>query len=163
MEDELDRVIPGPRAVTLDDLPALAYTSQVIEEGMRLRPPVWLIARSVTEDDVLAGTRVPGGTVVFFSPWVVHRNPRLWDDPLAFRPERFTAEACEGRHRYAYFPFSGGPRMCIGDAFARMEAKIILGTLARRFRVVPAGPAPIPDPSVTLRMLHGFRCRLERR
>lgn len=163
MEEELDRVLPSPRAVTLEDLPSLTYTTQVIEEGMRLRPPVWLIARSVTEDDVLAGERVPGGTVVFFSPWVVQRHPALWDDPLVFRPERFAPEASEGRHRYAYFPFSGGPRMCIGDAFARMEAKIILGTLARRFRVVPAGPAPVPDPSVTLRMLHGFRCRLERR
>ena len=110
---------------------------------MRLYPPAWLIARSVeAEGETLSGHPVRKGSMVFFSPFVSHRNPAYFPDPERFDPDRFTPEAVKARPRYAYFPFAGGPRQCIGDAFARMEAKIALAVLLSTVRPGPRSRSP---------------------
>lgn len=154
---ELDEVLGGCPP-TLEDLPSLAYLGQVLDEGMRLYPPAWLIARSVDEDDELSGFSVKKGSYVFFSPFVSHRNPKYFPDPERFDPDRFAPEAIKSRPRYAYFPFAGGPRQCIGETFAKMEAKILLAVLLSRFtlRIDPDHPIAL-SPSVTLRPTHGIR------
>ncbi|MGB1699006.1 MAG: cytochrome P450, partial [Nannocystaceae bacterium] len=156
---ELDEVLDG-RAPTLDDLPAMSYLGQVLDEGMRLYPPAWLIARSVDEDDELSGFPIRKGSYVFFSPFVSHRNPTYFPDPERFDPERFSPETIKSRPRYAYFPFAGGPRQCIGDAFAKMEAKILLAVLLSQFTLEIDPDHPIAlSPSVTLRPTHGIKGR----
>ncbi len=155
LKAELDQVLAG-RTPTIDDIPALVYTRQVIDETMRLYPPAWMIARSPTEDDHLGGYFIPAGSLVFTSPWVVQRHPDLWEDPEGFDPERF-APGRKPAHRFAYFPFGGGPRLCIGRAFALVEATLLLATLAQahRFDLVPGQPLT-PEPMVTLRPKHGL-------
>lgn len=154
---ELDEVLEG-RTPGLDDLSSLTYLGQVLDEGMRLYPPAWLVARSVEEEDELSGFPIKKGAYVFFSPFVSHRNPAFFPDPERFDPERFSAEAVKSRPRYAYFPFSGGPRQCIGDAFAKMEAKILLAVLLSRFTLEIDGDHPIGlSPSVTLRPTYGVK------
>ena len=147
---ELDEVLGG-RAPTLEDLPRLTYTEAVVKESMRLFPPVWMLARSVEAPVALRGYEVQGPrTMVFLCPWVTHRDPRFWPEPLEFRPERFLdAEQLEARPRYAYFPFAGGPRVCIGNAFAMMEAKILVAAVARghRLATLPGHPV-VPEPTV---------------
>jgi cytochrome P450 len=117
-------------------------------------------------DDVLGPCRIPAGSLVMLSPWGMHRDPRYWDDAEAFRPERFTPEApgaAEKRPRYAYFPFGGGPRMCIGSGFAMAEGALVLACLLRRFRFRMAAPGPVAmKPLVTLRPRDGMPMRLER-
>jgi cytochrome P450 len=158
---ELDEVLPGGRAANLDDLASLTWTGQVLEESLRLRPPVPAMERSVMQDDVIDGYKIPAGTIVFFAQWTMHRHPKHWTDPLRFDPERFAPGAGADRHRYAFFPFSGGARMCIGDAFARMEAKLILATLARRFVLEPLPNVKAePELGITLRVGGGLPCRI---
>ena len=161
VQAELDTVLGG-RTPTLEDLGALTYLGQVVDEGMRLYPPAWLIARSVeAEGETLSGHPVRKGSMVFFSPFVSHRNPTYFPDPERFDPDRFTLEAVKARPRYAYFPFAGGPRQCIGDAFARMEAKIALAVLLSRFDLDLDHDHPIAlSPSVTLRPTHGVMTRV---
>jgi len=155
LQAELDANL-GEGDPSLDDLAALPYTSQVLEESMRIYPPVWLIARSVEEDDELCGCRVRAGSQVFYSPYLSHRDPRYWPDPERFDPERFDPALVKTRPRYAYFPFSGGPRQCIGDSFARMEAKFALAMLVRAFTLAPVPGHPVVrEPTVTLRARHG--------
>jgi cytochrome P450 len=142
---ELSRVLSG-RPPTHDDLAALPYTKMVIEESMRLYPPApGLSARAVLEDDEVAGVKIPKGSVVLISPWLLHRHRLLWDNPQEFDPERFSPERSQGRHRFAYLPFGGGPRICIGMALAMSEAQLILATLAQRFR-----PKLVPDQNIVL-------------
>jgi cytochrome P450 len=160
---ELDAVLGG-RAPTYDDLPDLAYTRMVIEESMRLYPPAPFMAREPIEDDVICGHDVPKGSHVAINPWVVHRHRRLWDDPLRFDPERFSPERSAGRPRFAYLPFGGGPRVCIGGSFAMMEAVQALAALAQkyRFRVIP-GHRVEPRGVITLQPKYGMAMRVEPR
>ncbi|CAN5921235.1 cytochrome P450 [soil metagenome] len=160
---ELDEVL-GDRPATFADVPDLRYTAHVITESLRLYPPAWSMGREAREDLDLGGFRVPRGSQVWFCPWSIQRDARWFDDPDTFRPERWEGDFAKTLHRYAYFPFGGGPRFCIGQAFAQMEAVLILATLARAFTVdVQARPPATPDPSVTLRPKHGLRARLTRR
>jgi len=136
---ELARVLGG-RAPTYDDLENLPYTKMVIEESMRLYPPAPGISnRAVLKDDEVCGVKIPKGAQVGIMPWLLHRHRTLWDNPDRFDPERFSPERSQGRHRFAYLPFGGGPRVCIGMALAMAEAQLMLATLAQRFslKLVP--------------------------
>ncbi|MBI5514599.1 MAG: cytochrome P450 [Deltaproteobacteria bacterium] len=147
----------GERAPTMEDLPRLGYTRRVVEECMRLYPPVWALERIAVEDDVVCGVRVPKGTLVGVTPWCLHRDPRYWPDPERFDPERFTPEAVAARPRYAYLPFGAGPRVCIGNNFAMMEAQLLLAMIARRYHCERAPLHRVAlDPSVTLRPRDGL-------
>lgn len=163
LERELDRVLAG-RAPTIADLPQLSYTRMVIDETMRLYPPVYILSRKVMRDDEIGGYRIPGGSSVDISPYVTHRHPEFWERPEAFMPERFAPEQSAARHKYAYIPFSTGPRMCIGNSFAMIEATLVLATLARRYRLrLPAGHLLTPAPLVTLRPAGGVPVVAEER
>ena len=160
---ELDAVL-GDRLPAAGDLPALPYTRKVLTESMRLYPPAWAIARKVIRPITLGGYPVPAGSGILASQWVAHRDPRFFADPLVFRPERWTEDFEESLPKFAYFPFGGGPRMCIGMGFAWMEGILLLATLGRRWkmRLVPGHPIE-PSPRITLRPKHGVRVMLERR
>lgn len=159
---ELDAVL-GDRAPTVTDLPRLAYTRMVIDETLRLYPPVYIFSRAVKADDTIGGYRLPKGSAVDISAYVTHRHPEFWPNPERFEPERFTPEQQAARHKYAYIPFSTGPRICIGNNFALMEATLALATIARRVRPHMSGPMPTPEPLITLRPLGGLRMGVERR
>jgi cytochrome P450 len=158
------RDVLGDRPACFADLPNLRYTAHVIAESLRLYPPAWSMGREAREDVDLGGYHVPRGGQVWFCPWAIQRDARWFDDPDAFRPERWEGDLAKKLPRYAYFPFGGGPRFCIGQAFAQMEAVLLLATLARSFHaeVLPK-PRVVPFPSVTLRPKHGLRVRLTRR
>ena len=160
---ELDEVL-GDRSPTFDDLPKLSYTGHVVTEVLRLYPTAWGIARIVVEEHEVAGYPLTKGMGVAMAQWVVHRDPRWYDAPEEFRPERWEGDLQKRLPRFAYFPFSGGPRQCIGNAFALMEAALILATIAQKFRLrlVPNHPV-VPLASITLRPRHGVRVTLERR
>ena len=160
---ELEAVLAG-RAPTLEDLANLRYTGQVITESMRLYPPAWGMARLAIEDAEIGGYPIPKGCGVSLSQWVIHRDPRWFDAPQEFRPERWEGDLMKRLPRFAYFPFGGGPRQCIGNNFAVMEATLLLATIAQRFRIrmVPDHPA-VPMPSITLRPRYGIRATLEAR
>jgi cytochrome P450 len=134
LADELARVLGGrtPDAADLDLVP---YARMVIEETMRLFPPAFSVNRVARAADAIGGLPIRPGTLITISPYVTHRNPKLWPDPLAFDPERFRPDAVAARPRFAYFPFGGGPSICIGSAFALMEARLVLATLAQEFRL----------------------------
>lgn len=160
---ELDRELAG-RAPTAADLPRLTYTEMVFQEALRLYPPAWLISRKALEDDEIAGYTIPKGSLVVTSPYVTHRMADLWPDAEAFRPERFSPEASAGRHRYAFYPFGGGPRLCIGMGFAMTEAALIIAMVGQRFVLRPVSGHPIAvEPGVTLRPKHGLMMRVEPR
>ncbi len=160
---EIDDVL-GDRSATISDVPRLKYTAFVINEALRLYPPAWSMGREAKEDVEIAGYRIEKGMQVWFCPWAMHRDPRWFADPDEFLPERWEGDFQKTLHRYAYFPFGGGPRFCIGQAFAQMEAVLILATLARSFELdVLAKPRAIPEPSVTLRPKHGVHVRLRKR
>jgi enediyne biosynthesis protein E7 len=128
---------------------------------MRLYPPVWVVDRNTVADDVVGGYRIRAGTLVMLSQYVTHRHPEFWPDPERFDPERFAPAAAKTRPRYAYFPFAGGPRMCIGAQFAITEATLILACLASSFELTPLpGHAVVPNPSVTLRPRNGAPMRV---
>jgi cytochrome P450 len=156
LHEELARVL-GSRAPTADDLPRLKYTEMVFQEAMRLYPPAWIISRKAQDDDEIGGYHVPKGTLVVTSPYATHRMPELWPEPEAFCPERFSAEASAGRPRFSYYPFGGGPRLCIGSGFAMTEAVLIIATVAQRFTLRTLSDKPIAiEPGVTLRPKHGL-------
>ena len=163
LQEEADRVL-GDGETTFADVESLSFTRMVVQEAMRLFPPVFSIQRVPLEDDEVGGHRIPAGSFVTISPYLTHRNPRLWPDPLRFDPERFSADRATERHAFAYIPFSGGPRACIGSGFAMMEACLVLATIARayRLRVVP-GHRVEAQGWITLRPRHGLRMRLEPR
>jgi cytochrome P450 len=147
--DEAAREPSRGDAATLDHL---VYARMVVSESLRLFPPAWGFSRQALGDDEIGGFRVPKGSLVFIAPYVVHRRPALWPDPERFDPERFSASQTAARARFAYVPFGGGPRQCIGNQFAMLEATLILASLARRFRVeVLSGQRIRPEPLITLR------------
>jgi cytochrome P450 len=150
--EEVDRAV-GDRAPTSADLPALDLTRRVVEEAMRLHPPAWFLVRQTTQDETLGGYHVPANTALMIPPYLTHRNPRVWDDPLRFDPERFTQEARRGRPRFAYYPFGGGPRLCIGMGFALAEATLMLARLCQHVRLerAPGAPPVSLRPEITLR------------
>jgi cytochrome P450 len=157
LHDELDAVLAG-RLPTLEDLPRLEYTTMVLSESMRLYPPAWAMGREALEDVSIGPYRLRKGSMIFFSQYIVHRDPRWFPHPERFWPERFTAEAKAARPRFAYFPFGGGGRQCIGESFAWMEATLALATIAQRWRLalVP-GQTIEPQPKITLRPKNGIR------
>jgi len=150
LQAELDDVLGGD-SPTLRDLPDLTYTEQVVKEGMRIYPPVYDLIRETAEPDVVGGYRIPEGTSITFQQWVLHRDPRFYDDPLAFRPERWTDEFEQELPAFAYFPFGGGPRRCIGDRFAMMEARLALATIMQEWSVESTVDELSFAPSITLR------------
>jgi cytochrome P450 len=154
---ELARVLNG-RLPTLGDLPALTYAQQVLDESMRIYPPTWIFIRMARNGDVLpSGTRVPAGSKLYMCPYVMHRNPAYFPEPEKFDPERFSEEARKERHRVAHFPFGTGPRVCIGEQFARMEATLILAVIAQRFDLaLMPDHKVVPEPRMTLRAKHGI-------
>jgi cytochrome P450 len=160
---ELAQVLGG-RAPSLEDLPRLPYTRQVLLESMRLFPPAWVLPRVALGDDSLLGCSIPRGAIVILSPFVTHRHPDFWERPEEFEPERFAPEHEAQRPRFAYFPFGGGARLCIGREFALMEAHIALATLAQRFHLglLPGCKIEL-DPTFTLRPRVGQRNSLPMR
>ena len=160
---EVDEVLAG-RTPTLEDLPRLPYAKMVVEESLRLYPPAYILSRKVREDDELCGFRIRGGASVDISPYVTQRLPEFWEEPEQFRPERFTPEQVAQRPRFAYFPFIAGPRQCIGNTFALMEAQLITACISQRFRLrMVSGYTPTPEPLITLRPKGGLPMQLERR
>lgn len=158
------RTVLGARPPTAADLPRLPYTGMVVSESMRLYPPVYAIGRQAATPTEVAGHPVAAGVIVVLPTWVVQRDPRWFEEPEAFRPERWEDERAHRLPRYAYFPFGGGPRQCIGNGFAMMEASLLLAAIAQRFRLtmVP-GQRVTPTPYVTLRPEPGIRMLLARR
>jgi cytochrome P450 len=154
---EVDSVLGG-RTPDVSDLPSLPYTRMVVEETMRLYPPAWILAgRRAIEDDLIGGYRVPAGTQVLIAPYTVHRHPDFWPDPERFDPLRFAPEKEAGRPRFAYIPFGGGPRLCIGNLFALTEAQLILAMVAQRYSLrLQEGREVVPDPIFTLRVKGGL-------
>jgi cytochrome P450 len=163
LAEEVGRVLGG-RAPGLADLESLAYTDAVVLEAMRLYPPAWVMARQALIDVEVGGFHFRKGAEFVMSPWVLHRDPRNFDDPEAFKPERWQGDFAQRLSRFAYFPFGGGPRVCIGNRFAMMEAKLVLAAAIQRFRFEVAPQTELTLlPSVTLRPRHGLWLRLAAR
>jgi cytochrome P450 len=161
---ELDEVLAG-RLPTVEDAKSLRYTKQVLDESMRLYPPAWATGREVSRDVEIAGYRIPKGSQLLMSQWLVHRDARFFPDPEAFDPDRWLPERAKLIPRYAYFPFGGGPRVCIGNHFAMLEATLLLAVLMQRhhFELLP-GQSLAFLPTVTLRQKGpGLRVRVHRR
>jgi len=161
--EELRSVLAG-RAPTPDDLPRMPYLDAVIHEVLRLYPAAYVLQRTSTEPFDLGGYHFPANTTVIMSQWIIHRDPRYFEAPEEFRPERWL-DGLEARlPAYAYFPFGGGPRRCIGQVFALMEAALIAATLAQRYQFTePPGTKLIPEPLVTLRAKGGVKMKLKPR
>jgi cytochrome P450 len=163
LRHELERVLGG-RLPTVADLPRLTYTESIVNETLRLYPAGWMLGREAIEPLELGGYPIARGTTVFMTAYVIHRDPRWFDDPDAFRPERWADGLIQRIPRYAYFPFGGGPRICIGNSFAQMEAALVLATIAQKYRLSPAPDAVVtPLPSMTLRPAEGVKMILSAR
>lgn len=148
---EVDEVL-GDRNPTLEDLRKLTYTRMCIDEAMRLYPPAWAVGRKTIEADVIGGHFIPPNTNIIMPVYCIHRDPELWENPNDFIPERFDTEKSKGADKFAYFPFGGGPRLCIGNNFALMEMQIIVAMLVKRFRfILPADQEVKMDTFITLR------------
>lgn len=160
---EVDRVLAG-RTPTVADIPALAYVEQVVTESMRLYPPAWIIGRRAIEDFKIDEYPVPAGSIIITSPYLTQHDARFFPDPDRFDPGRWTPEFKASLPQFAYFPFGGGTRRCIGESFAWTELVMVVSTLASRWRLhlVPGHPV-MPQPVVTLRLKHGLKMTAERR
>jgi cytochrome P450 len=144
LQAEVGSVLQG-RPPTLADLPRLNLTRMVIDEAMRLYPPGWGVDRRATNSDVLAGYAIPAGATIAISIYVVHRLPRYWTNPQGFDPWRFSPERSAGRPQYAYFPFGGGPRRCVGMRFALVQMQLMLAAIVQRFELdLQPGPPIAP-------------------
>jgi cytochrome P450 len=154
---EVDAVL-GDRGATLNDVPKLEYTAMVLSEVMRLYPPAWAMGREALEDVAIGPYRLRKGTSVFFSQYIVQRNARWFPEPERFVPERFRPDAKMDRPRFAYFPFGGGGRQCIGESFAMLEATLAVATIAQRWqlKIDPSHPIAL-QPKITLRPRYGIR------
>ena len=160
---ELDLVLGG-REPTFADLPQLKCTEQIAKESMRLYPPAYGLGREAVEDCEIGGYQVPAGTQIFMFQWATQRDPRFYDEPLAFKPERWTNEFLDRLPKYAYFPFGGGPRACIGASFAMMEIILTLATIGQRFRLELVRDHPVSIlPAMSLRPRDGIRVVLRER
>ncbi len=160
LHDEIASTL-GERAPGAPDLPQLRYTRMVIEESMRLYPPAWAISRNAIGEDEIGGYPVRPRTNIIICSFVTHRHPSFWEEPERFDPERFSSERSQRRPDFAYLPFGGGPRICIGNAFATTEAQLVVATIAQRYRLrlVPGHPVEL-HPLITLRPRHGIRMTL---
>lgn len=163
LHTELDTVLGG-HAPTVDRLNELPYNRMVIQEAMRLYPPAFGITRHAIADDEIGGYYVPANSIIFLSAHYTHRHPEIWEDPERFDPERFTPKRSASRPRFAYFPFGGGPRICIGNTFALMEAQLVLATIAQHYqlRLVPDHPVE-PRVLATTRPRYGLPMTLQPR
>ena len=151
----------GGRTPSLSDLEGLEFTEAVLLESMRLYPPAWVMARQALTDVEIGGYHFRKGAELVMSPWVIHRDPKNFDHPDDFQPERWENDLVRRLPKFAYFPFGGGARVCIGNRFAMMEAKLVLAVALQRFRfeAVPESSLTL-FPSVTLRPRHGVRLQL---
>jgi cytochrome P450 len=162
LTSEVSRVL-GTRAPGAADIPNLVYADAVVRESMRLYPPAWAIGRATTQPCKVAGLDLAEGAQLWIAQWVVHRDPRWFENPEQFVPERWRGDLAKRLPKYAYFPFGGGPRVCIGNAFAMMEAVLLLVTIVQRIRLRAEDDAPLAVvPSVTLRPQGPVRMRVER-
>jgi enediyne biosynthesis protein E7 len=147
----------GDRQPTFQDIPRLRYTTQVIQEVMRLYPPVWILPRITREEDEIGGYHVPAGADVLICPYTLHRHPEFWDEPDRFDPDRFSPGRSSGRSRYAYIPFGAGPRVCVGSGLGMMEATIVAASVVRELRLsTVAGYEVRGEPMLTLRVRGGL-------
>jgi len=160
---ELDRTLNG-LPPNPSDVSRLTFTGNVFREALRLYPPAWIVARKAVTDYQLGELKVPAGSILTMSPYATHRDPRFWDDPEAFNPDRWTDESSAGRPKFAFFPFGAGSRVCIGEHFAMMEGVLLLATLAQkwRLRLVP-GQRVALWPQITLRPRRSILMQLEPR
>ncbi|OFW22529.1 MAG: cytochrome P450 [Acidobacteria bacterium RIFCSPLOWO2_02_FULL_65_29] len=163
LHEEIDRVLGG-RLPTVADIPALPFVEKVVTESMRLYPPAWIIGRRALEDYEVGEYLIPARSIVVMSPYLVHRDARYFPDPERFWPDRWTAEFKARLQPFAYFPFGGGARRCIGESFAWMELVLVVSTIAQRWRLrlVP-GRSVVPQPVVTLRVKGGLRMNTQLR
>ncbi len=160
---ELETVLKG-RPPTVADLPQLQYTEMLVTESMRLYPPFWVLGRETINNCEIGGYLVPAGTNILMSQWVIHRDPRFYDGPLVYNPDRWADGLAKRIHRFAYFPFGGGQRLCLGNSFAMMEAALVVATLAQKFRLeLSPGHSARPKPSLTLRPRYGMKMILHNR
>jgi cytochrome P450 len=156
LEAEVDAVL-GAREPGVEDLPRLPYTKMVVQEALRLYPPIFLFARWGHAPDTVAGHELPADANVMVCPWVLHRHPEFWPEAERFDPERFEPAHAGGRHPYAWMPFGGGPRQCLGVHFALMEAQLLLATIVARCRLrTVSGHVALPGPMMTLRPRGGM-------
>jgi cytochrome P450 len=163
LQAEVDRVI-GDRFPTAEDINNLDYIRMVVKETLRMRPPAWAIGRQAVNDCEIGGQEIKAGSVVIVSQWVTHHDPRFYEAPQEFNPERWVELERTAHPRYAFFPFGGGSRVCIGVHFAMTEAIAVLAMISRKWRVLPNNTKPaVPKPSVTLRPNKGVRLIVERR
>lgn len=153
--------VAGERALTVEDAPRLVEVDRVLKEALRLYPPSWVFDRAPVEDVELGGYRIPKGNAIYISPWVTHRDPRWFPDPEQFLPGRWEAGS-EPQQRFTYIPFGVGRRMCIGQAFALLESRLVLATLLQRVRLaLPEGTQVRPEPSATLKPRGGLPLRVD--
>ena len=152
VEGEVDAAFESSGATWLDRLAQLRHSKSVLEETMRLYPGAWVFTRSNLGPDTVGDYRIPPGSILFLSPYLTHRHPAFWDHPEHFDPERFSPERSKARPRFAYFPFGGGPRLCVGEAFSTTEMLIVLASTIRRYRLRPVPGCTVePEGSFTLR------------
>lgn len=163
LEAELDSVLGG-RSPQPEDLRALPFTNAVIDETLRMYPAAWMFARRAAVDVDLRGTQIPRGMQIWISPYMLQHDARWFEDPERFDPARWLDGRTAGLHKYAYIPFGGGPRICIGNGFAKMEAALILAAIAQRFRLDLTDPASVAmEPSLTLRPRVGVTVKVGKR
>src|SRR5438034_8601348 len=162
LHDEIDRVLQG-RLPTLADIPSLPLVERIVTEAMRLYPPAWIVGRRAIDAYPIDRFVAPPRALFLMSQWVVHRDARHYPDPERFDPDRWTPAFRAALPKFAYFPFGGGPRQCIGESFAWMELVLVVATIAQRWslKLTPGHPVT-PWPLVTLRTKHGMRMTLER-
>jgi cytochrome P450 len=160
------RTVLGERVPAAEDYGRLGYAAQVFAETIRIYPPVWVTARTAAEEYCYRGITIPEGAILLAPQIVAHRDPRFWDDPLRFDPERFSEESKARRPRFCYFPFGAGARQCIGEGLAWMEGVLILASVARHWRLSlpPDAPRELPiRPAISLRPKSGLHLRVDRR
>lgn len=163
VQEELDAAV-GERAPAFSDLPNLPYLSRVIKESLRLYPPFWMFTRTPLEDDEVGGHRIPAGSILMFSPYVSHRNPDFFPNPEAFDPDRFTPERSAGRPQLAYYPFGGGPRLCIGMRMAEYQISLMLAAILQKYSLhLLPGCRVEPEATISLRPKGGLWMTLHER
>jgi cytochrome P450 len=153
--------VPNGRPPVVEDLPGLPYTRMAFDEALRLYPPAWLVTRKAIEADQVAGGTIPAGALVIIGTSAMHHHPAYWPNPDVFDPLRFSPDCAAGRPRFAYLPFGGGPRMCIGNNFALMEGPLVLASIYQRYRLELVEDHPVePDPLVTIRPRGGLPVKI---